>query len=227
MMMMICFVNLAQLRFLRCPFNLIAGNVNPFERPSWWRWIRLNAASVKNQMASTKRRQTPKELGYGLGSPLRHFMTTAAAAILLSTRMSTFNAEDAEDRKWFRQIWSSAKRRIIWRLRTQEKDGHSSSSNGKEDREANFADWILKIRSREMWALLGVMILTRVISAVWIWNHLIVIQEQNGIEMNIRISSSVAMKTCRYIGDDFNRRIIGPLFPSKILMSDSFLRELK
>ena len=30
-----------------------------------------------------------------------------------------------------------------------------------------------------------------------------------------------------FIGDDSNRRVIGPLFPSKILTSYSFLRELK
>ena len=29
------------------------------------------------------------------------------------------------------------------------------------------------------------------------------------------------------IGDDSNRRVIGPLFPSKILTSYAFLRELK
>ena len=34
-------------------------------------------------------------------------------------------------------------------------------------------------------------------------------------------------KILSIIGDDFNRRIIGPLFPSKILTSYSFLRELK
>ena len=39
--------------------------------------------------------------------------------------------------------------------------------------------------------------------------------------------NSIDLKCNKNIGDDSNRRIIGPLFPSKILTSYSFLRELK
>ena len=44
---------------------------------------------------------------------------------------------------------------------------------------------------------------------------------------HINGSSAQIWSCVHIIGDDSNRRVIGPLFPSKILTSYSFLRELK
>ena len=130
-------MQVTELLILRYCSPAHSENASLIGLPSWSLWRLRSAGWWKNRTALTRRRPTPSGRGSGRVNRRRRQGKATRSC----------REEDAVDRKWFRRIWSSKRRRITWRLLIPAKDGRSSFSSGER--------WWWPLIGRWWWPLIG------------------------------------------------------------------------